>query len=760
EKKTAQNNAATAVASGHFAATQQAIAEDNAAQALAKENEAKAQRSAAQASIYVDRPGELDTSSLLALDSWLRIPSDEAEDVLRNNISEMPIPVAQVKHNGRIWNLHTSKDGQYIVSASADKTACIWTKDGKRKFCVQHDLDVTDALLTSDNSLLVTSSMDGTIRLWSGEDGKPIQEFKYDTEILDIDISPDGKLLTAGRKDGFVSVIDLIKHKDIFVINFAAGPVTVLSFQPDGQWLAVGTQHGDVRIWRVMTGLSLIGPKHKGEIFNLAFSPDGKWLVSVGSDSTARVVKTESGGQNRVVEHGDWVEDVAFGSDNSWYATVSDDNLVRIIETQTGQEKLRMQHGSFVQRVEVSTNGQWIVSTGYDHTARVWDAETGALMFEASIDSIGSSLIFSPDGNQIIVGDRDGNITIWDISTLKARVGYIEFPEFVNKAKYDPAGNWLIVNSDDKNLWQIPADQLTSIHDGTLGTKVFTFDDITSQLKVSPNSKWIAVSENSETATSKALLYNLETKTLYSLNQSSDVIGLAISADSKFLAVTDQGNSHVYIWDIESGQQINAIEFSEAAFTSAFSPKDHILAIGLADKTVLWDTVANKQIATLQQVGSIKSITFNKEGNWLATTSSDGSIYVWDMAKNNYVEPLFTFLQGGRITSLDFNPKKQWLASAGSNGFVYLWNLETGEEIVRIHHVDSVSGINFSADGNYLSTVTRKVVQIWDVNQFVPITKDKLAETVCSRLVTNLTKSQWQFFFHEEEYHVLCPNLP
>ncbi|MBI5823179.1 MAG: TIR domain-containing protein [Chloroflexi bacterium] len=756
----ARRSAEAAAASEKVALTQQAIAEEKQELALKNENEAKAQRSAAQAGAYRERPGQLNTSTLLALESLSRQPSTEAEDVLRHNLSIMPIPAAQVKHNGRIWNLHISEDGQYIVSSSADHTACVWTWQGERVLCVQHESDVTDAMLTNDNSLLVTASLDGSVRLWDFKNGSPLEAFNYEANVLDIDLSPNGSLLAAGRKDGFVSIVNIDIRQNVYNYNFSKGPVSIVQFHPGGEWLGVGTKTGGVRIWKAMTSLVEAGPIHEAEIFNLAFSPDGKLLASASEDSSARIARAETGRETLAIQHPDWVEDVAFSPDSSWFVTVSDDKIVRVLDSESGREKLRMSHGSFVQRVEVSPNGEWILSTGYDLTARLWDSQTGALMFEASIDGVGSALTFSQDGSQIIIGDRNGNITIWDVSLLKARVGYIGFTEFVNKAKFDPAGQWMLINTDDKNLWQIPTDQLTTIHDGTLGTNVLTFDELTAQLKVSPDSKWIAISVNSEVSNSRAVLYNLETKVLHSLPHSSDISGLAISPEGKFLATTNEGNTSVFIWEIESGQQINELQFTDVAFTSAYSPKDPILAIGFANKTVLWDTTSNTEIATLDQVGDIRSLTFNLEGNWLATTSSDGSIFVWDMNKKDYSQPAYQFLQDGRITSLDFNSKMGWLASAGADGYVYLWDLNTGEEIVRIPHGDFVSGINFSPDGRLLSSVSRKSLQIWDVNLLVPISKDQLAEAACSRLVRNLTPSQWSFFFQEEEYRPLCPNLP
>ncbi|MBL8102574.1 MAG: WD40 repeat domain-containing protein, partial [Anaerolineales bacterium] len=563
-----------------------------------------------------------------------------------------------------------------------------------------------------------------------------------------------------GRKDGFVSILNIDIRQNVYNYNFAKGPISVVRFHPNGEWLAVGTKTGGARIWKVLTGVLLPGPAHKAEIFNMEFSPDGKLLGSASEDSTARVLRAETGRQTIISQHPDWVEDIAFSPDSSWYVTVSDDKIVRVLNSANGLEKIRMQHGSFVQRVEVSPNGEWILTTGYDLTARLWDSQSGTLMFEAALDGIGSALLFNPDGRKIIVGDRDGNITIWDISLLKARVGYINFTEFINKAKFDPAGQWMLVNTDDKILWQIPASQLTTLHDGTQGINILSFDELTAQMKVSPDSKWVAISENSEVSNSRAILYNLETKVLHSLPHSSDISGLAISADGKLLATTNEGNTIVYIWDIESGQQLNALQFNEVAFTSSFSPKDPILAIGFADKTILWDTNTNTEIAALRQVGNIRSLTFNLEGNWLATTSSDGSIYVWDMNKKDYSQPTYQFLQEGRVTSLDFNSKMGWLASASADGYVYLWDLNTGTEVARIPHGDLVSGINFSPDGSLLSSVSRKTLQIWDVSLLVTTTKENLTETACSRLIRNFSRSQWIFFFQEEEYRVICPNLP
>ncbi|MDP1545200.1 MAG: TIR domain-containing protein [Anaerolineales bacterium] len=758
--KLAQISADKAIASEQIALTQQALAEENAQIALENENRAKAQKSAAQANTYKERPGELDISTLLALESLSRTQSGEAQDVLRDNLSRMPIPIAQSGQNDRIWNIQVSMDGQSVITSSADGTACVWQMNGEKQFCVQHQKDVTNALLTDDNRLLITSSKDNTVGVWNGSDGSLIQTYEYPTEILDIALSPNNKLVLVGRQDGYLSVINLDKSRDVFAFNFLAGPISVVKFHPKGEWAGIATKTGNIRLWRVFTNQLEYGPRHESEIFNFEFSPDGKIIVSASEDSTARIARAETGRQTHVIIHHDWVEDVDISPDGTWFATVSDDKLVRVFDSATGVEKTRMAHGSFAQKVKVSPNGNWIASTGYDLTARIWDSHSGALMLEASLEGIGSALKFSPDGNTVVIGDRNGNLTFWDISSLHARVNYIVFTEYINKAKFDPAGNWILVNTDDRILWQIATDQITTLRDGTLAKNILSFDELTAQMKVSPDSQWIAISQNSEVNNSLAILYNLETGVKHLLPHSSDISGLAISADGNFLATTNEGNSALYIWEVETGTQVNNLQFNETAFTSSYSPRDALLAIGLTDKTILWDTQTNSETATLRQVGRITSITFNHDGSWLATTSSDGSLFIWDMSSPDLSEPRYKFLQGGRVTSLDFNPHKNWLASASANGFVHLWDLDTGQEIIRIPHGDLVSGIQFSPDGKLLSSVSRKILQLWDVNMLVPIVSDELVEVACSRLTRNLAPSEWEFFFSQDPYRLLCSNLP
>ncbi len=452
----AESSQKMAEANEQARATQQAIAEKQ--KIIADENaqKANAQRSASEAKIYQNRVGELQTSTLMALDAYQRLPSlPDAENILRQNISLLPIPIKQMDVNARVWTIQPSPDKEKFTTVDSDGKACVWSiEDGSQLFCVQNDGIVYDSVMSQDGNILVTGTDKGVLTFWDTNTHEQIKSLQLDGTIWDLALHPSGRWLGVGRHNA-VSLIDMKTLREELYFT-RSGDVSTIDFDDTGAYMAIGTSNGYVYIWTVMGKQTIAGPKHDGAVLDLQFSPDGKWLVSTGADSTTRAAQVAYGGQKYSIKNGDWVEDVTFGPDSSWYVTVSDDNTVRVIDTPTGQEKLRMAHDNFVQKVRVSKDGQWIATTGYDQTVRIWDSATGAEVMRIPIEGIGSAIRFNNDSTRLVVGDRAGHISLWDISQLNAREGFVQFTSFLHEALFSPNGEWLAVNSDDSNIWLIP----------------------------------------------------------------------------------------------------------------------------------------------------------------------------------------------------------------------------------------------------------------------------------------------------------------
>lgn len=761
-EKKAISSQLTAVANEHIAATQQAIAEEQ--KKLADENaqRANAQRSAAEAKIYQDRVGELYTSTLLALDAYQRLPDfGDAENILRKNISLLPMPIKQMDVGARIWTIMASPDSKKIITADSAGKACIWSmEDGSQFFCLQHDSIVYDLAMSQDGNILVTGTEKGLLTFWDGNSGKQIKALQFDGTIWELWLHPNGRWLGVGRHNA-VSIIDM-ENMDEELSFPQKGDVKAIAFDGSGAYMAFGTSQGNVSIWKVMGSQTIAGPKHTSEVLDLEFSPDGKWVVSVGADGTARAVQTVYGGQKYSIKHGDWVEDVTFGPDSSWFVTASDDNTVRVIDTATGQEKLRMAHANFVQKVRVSKDGQWIATTGYDQTVRIWDSATGAEIMRIPIDGIGSSIRFNKDSTYLVVGDRAGHIRLWDISQLNARKGFIQFSDFLHDALFSPNGEWLAVNSDDANIWLIKSGQSVATEDNR--QKLVTTNGLTYDMAVSADSKWIAAVEYDSNVAEydRVILVSVNGAKKFFLSHDNEVINtVTFTPDSK-QAITADENGLVCVWNVENGEKSHCFNTGSVILSIAVSPNGKYLVAGVEEgnHSIVWDLATQAQVTALEQVGRIKAVQFSKDGKLLVTGSSEATIYLWNVEDGSFIRAEHMLLVNGEILSMDLSPDNKLLAVGDSAGYVYLFDLVLDQEVARLPHVDKVTSISFSPDGRQIATVARKTVLLWDALSIPRVTRDKLAAIACGRLITNFDMNKWKLLFFEEEYRLICPNLP
>ena len=759
----AENSQKIAESNEQARATQQAIAEEQ--KIIADENaqKANAQRSASEAKIYQGRVGELQTSTLLALDAYQRLPSlPDAENILRHNISLLPIPVAQMDVNARIWTIQPSPDQEKFTTVDSDGKACVWSiNDGSQLFCVQNDGIVYDSVMSQDGKILVTGTEKGVVTFWDTNTHEQIKSMQFDGSIWDLNLHPGGQWLSVGRSNA-VSLIDMknLREELYFTQN---GDVKTIDFDNSGTHMAIGTSDGYVSIWTVMGKQTIAGPKHNGEVIDLEFSPDGKWLVSVGADSTVRAVQTAYGGQKYSIKNGDWVEDVTFGPDSSWYVTASDDNTVRVIDTATGQEKLRMAQANFVQKVRVSKDGQWIATTGYDQTVRIWDAATGAEVMRIPIEGIGSSIRFNRDSTRLVVGDRNGHITLWDVSQLNAREGFVQFSDFLHEALFSPDGEWLAVNSDDANIWLIDSDQLGNKEDNR--QKLVTADGLTYDMAVSADSKWIAAVEydSNNADYNRVILTSVDgaQKFLITHDNKEVLYAVTFTPDSKQVITADE-NGLICLWNVENGEKSHCLEGKGVILAIAVSPDGKYLVAGIEEgnQSTIWDLTTQTQVATLDQPGKINAVQFSRDGKLLATGSSETTVYLWKVEDGSFSRVGNTLLVNGEVLSMDFSPDNKHLAVGDSTGYVYLFDQGLGQEVARLPHIDKVTSVSFSADGKQLASVARKTVSLWDVPSIPLIMRDNLTETACARLISNFDKNKWKFVFFEEEYRLICPNLP
>ena len=744
-------NAKTATRAKQAAEKARQRAEEARDAAEVSRNQAAAQRSVARAQIYQFRPGELYTSTLLAIDSWQTRPSNEAEEILRENISLLPVPVNQMSHTGRINTVEFNPEGDIFVTAGADGTACAWqVSDGKRIFCADSPGAINDAVFSPAEKIVITGDSQGFVQIINAEDGIIEKQILLSSPIRDVDIRKDGRFAAVTSEDGKITLIDL-NAREKYGIDLEGTNIKFASFSPNGLQIASGSDDGVVSIWYLNEANKVINTrKHKGEILTLEFSPNGRILITGGADGAAVVTEVRTGKELYRTLHDDQVKDIAFSPDGTWFVTASNDRKIRVWDTNNGEQILLMSQSNFVQAVKVSANGQWIASTGDDKTVRVWNASTGTELFQIPINGKGSALGFSKDGKYLIAGDQNGFINIWNISAIPAPVNYLQFEGVTTSALYSPTGN-LVAASDDKRAWLLSPNSFSNLTTRPAGSPFLELNANITKVIFSANDKWIGVL----TAANEVFIYGTQNRSSKTIRPENLVQALVFAPDEKNLLIGDSAGN-LQVWDASTGRLINT-PIANGRPITAMAATSKLLAIGMENELHILDIHTFAELVQPKSHGDHELLVFSLDGSLLASSNATGQIHIWDQENGNFTEPkIFT---KAAALSMAFNPSNNLLA-IGSIDNVYLINPSTLEEFARIPHTGSVSSVAFSVDGATLLTSSLKVLQFWNLAKIQEIKKANIAETACQHLIENLSGDLWNTLFETERYRTLCANLP
>lgn len=284
----------------------------------------------------------------------------------------------------------------------------------------QHDFPVIDVASGRQTERFVTAGRAGRLMLSDGATGQPINglslesiercrkivltadetrlavagdrqialvhveadSLKYERTIsvpgqtLDVDCSPDGTLVAAACRDGFVRIY-LADTGELLRELHSEGECLRVRFSPQGDAVVIGKRFGAIVVWDVSAGEpTATWTAHEGKLFDLVFSPDGRRLYSCSGDGviriwefpSARLIVTLNG-------HRDQVLSLALSPDGATLASGGRDRQLILWDAHTGEMQLQFHqtHGDWVNALHFSHDGLRLVTTGLnDLSAQVW----------------------------------------------------------------------------------------------------------------------------------------------------------------------------------------------------------------------------------------------------------------------------------------------------------------------------------------------------------------------------------------------------
>ncbi len=529
--------------------------------------------------------------------------------------------------------------------------------------------------------------------------------------ILSVALSIEGELLAVGTANGEIRLWSIASGTSLLTYQGHSDGIRSISFSRDGRMLASGSDDHTVRLWDVRSGDCLQTLQgHSGWVWSVAFSPEGDILVSGSEDQTIRLWDIGSGScLNSLQGHQNRVYSVAFSPNGDMLASGGEDQAICLWEVSSGK-RITVLNGcnSWVWSVAFSPNGSLLASGSDDHMVRLWDVKTGQCLRELREHSYRvRSVAFSPDTDMLASGSEDQTVRLWDVKTgqcfrvLKGHSSRVRSVAFSDK-------HLLASGSDDQTvrLWDVKTGQCLRTLEG--------FTHRIKSVAYSPNGE-IVVSGGED-----QIIRLWEVKTGRILRElpghHSWVRSLAFSPDGYTLASGSEDQT-VRLWNVETGKCVKTISAHTHRVKSvAFSADARILASASEDYTVrLWEVSSGQCLHELYgHTGRVWSVAFSPGGEIVISGSDDHTIRFWNAKTGEYIKKV---QEGdGRVYTVAFNHDGKLLASGGEDQNIYLWDTATGQCLKTLKgHRDAVYAVAFSYDGRLLaSSGEDQNVYLWD----------------------------------------------
>jgi eukaryotic-like serine/threonine-protein kinase len=558
-----------------------------------------------------------------------------------------------------------------------------------------------------DGECLATLGDEGKIRVWHTGSGRELRTMSgcapvsltEGPELADLRWSPDGGRLASAGGDGTVRIWDPATGRETARIAHNARSV---AWSPDGARIASSGASGlEIRSWdpRNEGQLGLV-VRRPGHFTSLSWSPDGRRVAALSDDTN---------GQTRTC----WL--------TVWDAT-------------SGEEVFRVAHASALWSVAFSLDGMRLATGGKEGIVRVYNAADGR---ECAASFAGcrvvSGLAFSPDGRRLhAAGWGMGGVKVFDPARDPRGRGFQVTDDQIGAMTFDREGLRVL-----QVYW---ASGVLSAVDPVDGS-----ERIERNLPVTNGRMWpredFAFSRDggrlaAPTQRDRGVVGVWDValgRPVATLGRSGGppVTAVAFGPDAQSLASATAGGPAgrpiVTLWQLPSGRAIRTFEPGPGhVWSLGFSGDGRKLAAGGGPTpagrgwVTAWDTETGAVLGTLDRVGLVMFVAFNRDGDWLAVADhGENKVLLWDVASGT----LITHPGPVSLSFVGFTPDGKRLAALGYDGNVHLADARTGDEVFILRGFGPPRGsggftprLAFSPDGSRLASIAiGRILNLWDL---------------------------------------------
>src|SRR5262249_39187449 len=290
---------------------------------------------------------------------------------------------------------------------------------------------------------------------------------------------------------------------------------------------------------------------------------------------------------------------------------------------------------------------------------------------------------------------EDGTARVWEADPQASLPVLRGHKKSVYPVAYSPDGQWIASGSWDGTvrLWDArTGDACAELrHPDVERVRALAF---------SPDGSWLVSGGDED---DRLRLWDVATGTLRKEIPGPGpwILSVAVSPDGAQIAARDWAGN-LTVREVATGREVASVRLGGVGQMKglAFSPDGRWLAGTTPDfEVALWDAKTYQLSARWPgHTGEIGALAFSADGRRLASASFDRTVRGWDVEGGKCQAVLSGHTD--KVYTVAFHPDGKRLATGGSGGAVWLWDLARDEDVARLAgHGSFVWSVAFSPDG-------------------------------------------------------------